>query len=193
MRFIYLSLLLVMSFVCSRVPQGTFAARQSISILPINEVDNATIDSLASEISTFFQVHVTRLPAITLSNIPRTGKYPGSDILDLIKTNYPQIPGKIIAITSIDICTKLKYKGVTYPNWGVLGISYLNSKPAVVSTRRLKDLPSLVKVCLHELGHTYGLSHCPTKTCLMHEGGKKANTQIKGEHKAFCPKCRSLL
>jgi predicted Zn-dependent protease len=46
----------------------------------------------------------------------------------------------------------------------------------------------LVKECLHELGHTYGLSHCANKDCPMCFSSVVHDIDEKG--KTYCPKCK---
>ncbi|MBS1731709.1 MAG: Zn-dependent protease [Bacteroidetes bacterium] len=78
-------------------------------------------------------------------------------------------------------------------DWGVMGLGYRPGKSCIVSTFRLKQKnisEQLFKVCIHELGHTAGLDHCPEKTCFMRdaEGGNPTD-----DEKEFCPKCRNTL
>jgi archaemetzincin len=56
--------------------------------------------------------------------------------------------------------------------------------PALVESRLLKE-------CLHELGHTYGLVHCIRPVCVM----SRSNTilDVDGKHAAFCRDCRQRL
>ena len=49
----------------------------------------------------------------------------------------------------------------------------------------------VIKEAVHELGHTYGLSHCPDATCVMHFSNSLPDTDFKG--KAFCPVCQAAL
>jgi archaemetzincin len=45
-------------------------------------------------------------------------------------------------------------------------------------------------VAVHEIGHTLGLPHCPTRACLMEDAmGKVVTTDRERD---FCPKCRTL-
>lgn len=78
-------------------------------------------------------------------------------------------------------------------DYGIMGLGYQPGKSCVVSTFRLakKNIPSqFFKLCLHELGHTQGLPHCPEKTCYMRdaEGGNHFDEQT-----AFCKTCREYL
>jgi len=47
------------------------------------------------------------------------------------------------------------------------------------------------KEAVHELGHTYGLSHCPNRRCVMHFSNSLADTDVKGP--GFCPECAQRL
>lgn len=48
-----------------------------------------------------------------------------------------------------------------------------------------------VKEAVHELGHTYSLSHCPNPHCVMHFSNSLADTDIKGA--TFYSKCQKKL
>ena len=90
---------------------------------------------------------------------------------------------------------------------GILGIydvrvEVLSSKglPCVVSTYRLKRgratkkkfFNRLVKVVNHELGHTFGLGHCPIRNCLM-EDAKGTIKTVDRETGKLCNLCKDKL
>jgi len=74
---------------------------------------------------------------------------------------------------------------------------------AVISTARLKDefygLPPredllrerLVKEAAHELGHTFGLRHCPDWRCVMSSSHGIERVDVKGAE--FCKSCKKPL
>ncbi len=85
----------------------------------------------------------------------------------------------------------------------VFGEAQLDGKAAIISMFRPKGdtgevqppssllLSRLIKLGLHELGHTFGLPHCRQPGCLM---GFAANLEKLDEKKiGLCPYCLILL
>jgi archaemetzincin len=82
----------------------------------------------------------------------------------------------------------------------VFGEAQLDGNCAVVSTARLKEefygMPPrqdllrkrLLKEAAHELGHTFGLRHCPDWRCLMASSHAVERLDVKGAE--FCRACR---
>jgi archaemetzincin len=84
----------------------------------------------------------------------------------------------------------------------VFGEAQLDGNCAVVSTARLRQefygLPGsdellrqrLVKEAVHELGHTFGLRHCPDWQCVMTSSHAVERLDVRGAE--FCARCRKL-
>jgi predicted Zn-dependent protease len=49
----------------------------------------------------------------------------------------------------------------------------------------------VLKEATHEVGHTFGLNHCPKRSCVMHFSNSLADTDRKA--KDFCNVCRNIL
>ncbi len=85
-------------------------------------------------------------------------------------------------------------------DWGILGSGQLGGRACVVSIFRLgrgkvgKTLfeARLGKVANHELGHNFGLDHCPNAGCLMQDKRGKLAT-VDEESGKPCGKCGKLL
>lgn len=95
----------------------------------------------------------------------------------------------IVGLSNADISTTKN--GIK--DWEIMGLSYRPGKSCVVSDFRMavkNRNQQFYKVVLHELGHTEGLPHCKTKTCLMRdaEGGNHLD-----EEKDFCKNCKDFL
>jgi len=83
----------------------------------------------------------------------------------------------------------------------VFGQASMGGREALIALPRLRPsfygLPDdkalfherAIKEAVHELGHTYGLAHCPDATCVMHFSNSLPDTDLKGE--AFCPVCQA--
>ena len=115
-------------------------------------------------------------------------RYRADSIIKSLKDNIGK-DSLIVGLSNHDISTT--YKGVE--DWGVMGLGYRPGKSCVVSDFRMSRKnrnQQFYKVVLHELGHTEGLPHCETKTCLMRdaEGGNHLD-----EEKDFCVKCKNFL
>ena len=85
----------------------------------------------------------------------------------------------------------------------VFGQAQMDGPTAVISTARIsqafsglpEDRPLLLqrarKEALHELGHTFGLVHCPDPSCPMSLSVGVVQVDRKGE--AFCAACTALI
>ena len=81
------------------------------------------------------------------------------------------------------------------PTYGIMGISPVGTYKCIVSSK----IPSsgieqsdenFVKLALHELGHAFGLNHCPDQHCYMVDAEHKMKfPQTTG----FCESCKTKL
>jgi archaemetzincin len=102
---------------------------------------------------------------------------------------------KILGVADVDLFIPI----LTF----VFGEAQLGRQAAVVSVYRLRQqfygLPeddSLLlhrseKEALHELGHTFGLVHCPDFECVMHYSNSIEQVDLKSNR--FCVACARLL
>jgi archaemetzincin len=109
------------------------------------------------------------------------GRYKADSLLKFLDRDY-----RVIGVTSKDISTD---KGQT--DWGIMGMARCPGSSCVVSLYRVKNISRLVKVAVHELGHTYGLKHCSTKDCLMQASDGSVSSVDK--EKEFCTSCKAIL
>lgn len=116
-------------------------------------------------------------------------RYRGSGLLDDLNTLRSE--EATLGLTSKIICIKNELS----PDYGIMGLSYLGKGVAVVSSTIPKNGKThtddnLIKLALHELGHAYGLPHCPDQKCIMVDAEHRMKLpQTTG----FCNNCRGLL
>jgi archaemetzincin len=117
---------------------------------------------------------------------PARGQHSSTTILRWLVERVPPRARKVLALTDVDLFIPV----LTF----VYGEAQLNGVAAVVSTARLGAseprlfLPRLVKTCVHEVGHTFGLVHCDRPRCVMRRSTNVGGLDIKAA--AFCGDCR---
>lgn len=126
---------------------------------------------------------------------PDRNQYHSTLVLAQLLKNLPASEGKIIGITSVDLYIPV----LTF----VFGESQLDGNGAVISTFRLRNefyglpedanllLDRTVKEAMHELGHAFGLVHCPDYECVMNSSTYVEDIDLKGEQ--LCLACQSKL
>ena len=82
----------------------------------------------------------------------------------------------------------------------VFGQAHMNGKVAAVYLPRLRQefygleenenlfLQRVLKEAVHEIGHAFGVGHCPISRCVMHFSNSISDTDAKA--KDFCQTCR---
>lgn len=171
--------------------------KHSIAILPFSDVDSSLIKELKAGLQNQLTVEVavldnTPLPAFAFYK-PRQ-RYIADSLLIFVRQANKNKFEKIIAVTTKDISTR---KG-DVENWGILGLGTCPGQACVISTFRAGKnkvshsifLRRMTTLALHELGHTYGLEHCPVAICLMKDAEGKMNLD---DGNSYCEKCRNYL
>jgi archaemetzincin len=183
------------------LPNGALAleAERAVALQPLgtapSEADLALVERA---LFAFYGLRVERLPEVAL---PRSAFYAprrrwrAEKILAFLEEKRKKAALRVVGITTADISTT---KG-DHADWGILGLAELGGTPCVVSSFRCRRGTKsaeharvrLGKVVVHELGHTLGLPHCPTRGCLMEDAGGKAVTTDREYD--LCSLCRGRL
>lgn len=170
-----------------------------IALQPIGGITNTTVEIVKKGIVAVYRVKVIVLPTKKLPESayykPRR-RYCADALLEHLNSTTDKRFTRILGLTDRDISAT---KGEHY-DWGIFGYGTLGGRPCIVSTHRLRRgnasrvlfMNRLIKVVNHELGHTFGLDHCPVAGCLMQDGKGSIRT-IDSESGDFCPQCREGL
>ena len=122
---------------------------------------------------------------------PRRGQHSSTAILKWL-VGRPHPGGRMLALTDADLFIPV----LTF----VFGEAQLGGAAAIVSTARLSDetgvpraptvfVDRVVKECIHELGHTFGLIHCDTPGCVM---TRSVNLlEVDAKRIALCELCEA--
>jgi archaemetzincin len=123
------------------------------------------------------------------------GQYHATVLLDRLLGEDRGAGARVLGVAGVDLFIPI----LTY----VFGEAQLEGSAAVVSTYRLDNalyglprddqltLDRLDKEATHELGHTFGLLHCPRAQCVMHSSTYAEDIDLKSAR--FCSGCDPIL
>jgi archaemetzincin len=169
-----------------------------VYIVPIGDVPAETLAAAVRGLRGQIPVEPVVAAARPLPAAARVGKsarYRAEILLQWLEALPVPRDGKVLGITEVDIVTR---KG-RHESWGILGLGSIDGPGCVLSTFRMRRRwekggapESLVrerlwKVSVHELGHTLGLYHCPTRGCIMEDGHGTVKTTDRS--KTLCASC----
>lgn len=161
-------------------------------------VSDFLIKKLENDLSNKFQFSIKvikdiEIPDYTYNNLRK--QYNGRKIInELNRLDFPEAK-RILAIFSVDLYAE----GLNF----IFGEAESPGKIAIISTARLNPqfynqkydpeifYQRILKEAIHELGHTFSLSHCPNSACVMYFSNTIEDTDAKTVN--FCGKCQKLL
>jgi archaemetzincin len=162
-----------------------------ILLVPVGEVEAKVLTYLCAALTEAFgrpcRVDDT-LPVPKDAFNPRRRQYSADAILQRVRTGQVE---RGLGVVDLDLY-------VPQLNF-VFGLADRGGRRAVIALPRLREgfygaaddealfLGRTVKEAVHELGHTYGLSHCRDPRCVMAFSNSLADTDYKGQ--TFCPRC----
>jgi len=171
--------------------------QHTLAILPFEGVDTVLLGKIKEGLQNKLDVQVIQLDKTTLPAYafyqPRQ-RYIADSLLVFLRQINKGRYEKIIGITVKDISTRKD----PHENWGILGLGSCPGEACVISSFRAgrnkvsysNFIRRMTTLALHELGHTYGLEHCPDFNCLMKDAEGKMNLD---DGDSYCEKCRSYL
>jgi archaemetzincin len=169
-----------------------------ISLMPVGHVDRALLEPLAEGLTRCLRVACSIQPdglEAEFAFNPQRRQYHSTEILKKIVQKPFTDAWKVLGVTEVDLYIPV----LTF----VFGEAQLAHGGAVVSAHRLHQqfygMPPdpellherLLKEALHELGHTYGLRHCPDYNCVMSSSNGVERIDLKSA--GFCPNCAQLV
>ena len=99
---------------------------------------------------------------------------------------------KVVGITDVDLYVpRLNFvfgEADTVAGTAIISLCRLRPEYYGLAPDESLFLERAAKEIVHELGHTFGLGHCPNNKCVMHFSNSLADTDLKEAH--FCNMCR---
>ena len=145
-----------------------------IYLLPIGDVADDVLGAVGSGLWRSFGYDTTvlrRLPVPPAAFDPGRKQYNSVALLREVAARVPQGAVKLLGITTEDLFIPM----LSF----VFGQAQVGGAAALVSLARLHQefhgippnnallLARAIKECVHETGHTFGLTHCPDNACPM--------------------------
>lgn len=168
-------------------------------MVPLEAVDQEILRYLSTAIAELLSLTVQILPPKPLPfntyHIVRNQHYSTQLLEYLLARDDLDEPFRMLGITSVDLYIPI----FTF----VFGEAQLDGRAAIISTFRPRGeasgvrvpqsifLDRLLKLSLHELGHTFSLPHCRQEGCLM--GFSPTLEKLDQKNTEFCEYCRILL
>lgn len=169
----------------------------SITICPIGSVNIEILKYLGECLTSQCGLKYRISPAMGAPNYAydeNRSQYNSKTILKRLIENRSHNTLRLIGVTDVDIYVPiLKY---------VFGLAQIEGRYAVISLYRLDpcfyDQPPNINILLdraektiiHEIGHTFGLTHCRKHSCVMYSSSRVEDTDLKKP--CFCPTCNEL-
>lgn len=170
----------------------------TITILSFGRFERGFLEKISEAVMHEFKSTVTIKEAyLDISEFydPVRRQYNGDKLLKIVGTLNGAGDSKTIGLFNVDLFIPI----LTY----IFGQAQLNGKTAIASYYRLSNerygmpandkllLERFTKEVVHELGHTFGLIHCHTPTCVM-----RSSTYVEDidqKEVGLCSKCQTML
>jgi archaemetzincin len=165
-----------------------------IALVSVGRVELSHLESLAQGLASRLDVACCISPGGLEGQFaynPVRGQYHSTEILKRL-LQYPHAESwRILGVTDVDLYIPI----LTF----VFGEAQLRDTGALISSHRLRPefygMPKdpgllqarLLKEALHELGHTFGLQHCPDYLCVMSASHSVERIDLKQAD--FCAAC----
>ncbi len=171
---------------------------KSLLCVPFGVVDEAVISAVENTLEDAFNLEIERMNPYPIPSDVFDGtrqQYNSEKFLRILYNIQTTEPVRLLGITSVDLFIPM----LSF----VFGQAQLQGRVAIVSSARLRqefyNLPTdteltierMVKEAVHEIGHTFGLTHCLDGRCPMSLSTTVSLIDTKGSR--LCRNCRIAL
>lgn len=170
----------------------------AIDLWMVGPVEDDVVEFLEGFLCRAFDLETRRMAPLLNADFaydPRRAQHDSSRILREAFARASVDATRVLAVTGVDLFIPM----LSF----VFGQAQLDGRVALLSLARLRQefyglpanrpllLSRAAKEALHELGHSFGLAHCPIPSCAM---SLSTNIlQVDAKNSKYCPGCRALL
>lgn len=168
-----------------------------IAISPLCDFDSSLLYSIGEKIKHVYDIPYKIVPLLKEVDFAfdyARKQYYSTKILEKLETVAPDKALKVLALTDVDLFIPI----LTH----VYGEAQLSGRACIVSIHRLRETrfdikgrhkytDRMVKESVHELGHTFGLRHCPEENCIMHYS--RTIRDVDRKNVEMCRYCNVML
>jgi len=169
-----------------------------LAVAPVGPAPSEVLSALEAALDGAFALPVRRVGAIdepAPAFSPQRGQWSSAVFLEALLARLPPAAARLLGVTERDLFVPV----LSF----VYGQAQLGGRVAVVSLARLRPefhgLPGSPAVlarraaaeAVHEVGHTFGLVHCPDRRCPMSLSIDLPD--LDGKTATPCPACRVML
>lgn len=163
-------------------------------LVPMGSVPLQALEWIESAAGEWFPLPVRRLPEVSVPPSAYDAKrqqYQSVELMKMLSEYAPRDACRILGVTNVDLAIPM----LSF----LFGQAQFQGPVAVISLCRLRQefygMPAredllrerTVKEALHELGHTFGLVHCPDSNCAMSLSTHIELVDSKSER--YCGRC----
>ena len=168
---------------------------RKILIVPVGRIDSDVLNNISASLEKTFHRSVDigeETPVPYDSYHAGRRQYHSTRILKELQAMRGKHIERVLGVTDADLYVpELNF---------VFGEADISSGVTVISVKRLRQefygqpqnrellMERCVKEAIHEIGHTYGLVHCPEPGCIMFFSNSLKDTDFKG--RGFCSVCK---
>jgi len=155
---------------------------KSLYVLPVGNVPGQILEWIDGTAAEWFPMPTQRMEMIPIpegSYDAKRGQYQSVEIMKAVAQKAPGDAARVLGITEVDLAIPT----LTF----LFGQAQLEGTVAVVPADEALLRERVVKEVLHELGHTFGLTHCHDPKCVMSLATHVGLVDSKEER--YCTNC----